>query len=167
VMVAGILSSVTRRMTKDGKAWAQVVLEDLEGSVEVLFFPASYAQVGLQIVEDAIVVITGRVDAREDTIRIIGSDLRLPDLTKGMDGPLRLVMNQQQCRQAIVENLKEILRSHPGVTPVEIQLTFGQQLRTTLPDYRVTPSQGLKSDIKALLGPNAFGDQQVGSSSGR
>ena len=38
--VAGILSSVTRRMTKDGKAWAQVTLEDLEGSVEVLFFPA-------------------------------------------------------------------------------------------------------------------------------
>ncbi|HEX8769040.1 MAG TPA: OB-fold nucleic acid binding domain-containing protein, partial [Jatrophihabitans sp.] len=167
VTVAGILSSVTRRMTKDGKAWAQVVLEDLEGSVEVLFFPASYAEVGLQIAEDAIVVINGRVDAREDTIRIIGSDLRLPDLTKGMDGPLRLVMNQQQCRQAVVENLKEILRAHPGMTPVEIQLTFGQQLRTTLPDYRVTPSQGLMGDIKALLGPNAFGDLQVGSSPGR
>jgi DNA polymerase-3 subunit alpha len=163
VTVAGILSSVTRRMTKDGKAWAQVILEDLEGSVEVLFFPASYAQVGLQICEDAIVVITGRVDAREDTIRIIGSELTLPDLTKGMDGPLRLSMTQQQCRQAIVENLKEILRSHPGVTPVEIQLTFGQQLRTTLPDYGVTPSQGLMGDIKALLGPNAIRDQQVAS----
>jgi DNA polymerase-3 subunit alpha len=163
VTVAGILSSVTRRMTKDGKAWAQVILEDLEGSVEVLFFPASYAQVGLQIVEDAIVVITGRVDAREDTIRIIGSDLTLPDLTKGMDGPLRLAMNQQQCRTAIVENLKEILRSHPGPTPVEIQLTFGQRLRTELPDYRVTPSQGLMGDIKALLGPNALLDQPAGS----
>ncbi len=167
VTVAGILSSVTRRVTKDGKQWAQVVLEDLEGSVEVLFFPASYAQVGLQIAEDAIVVITGRVDAREDTIRIIGSDLSLPDLTKGMDGPLRLVMNQQQCRQAIVENLKEILRSHPGMTPVEIQLTFGQRLRTELPDYRVTPSQGLMGDIKALLGPNAISDQHAGSSAGR
>ncbi|MBV9820837.1 MAG: DNA polymerase III subunit alpha, partial [Actinobacteria bacterium] len=167
VTVAGILSSVTRRMTKDGKAWAQVILEDLEGSVEVLFFPASYAQVGLQIVEDAIVVVAGRVDAREDTIRVIGSDLTLPDLTKGMDGPLRLAMNQQQCRTAIVENLKEILRSHPGMTPVEIQLTFGQKLRTELPDYRVTPSQGLMGDIKALLGPSALLDQPVGSLSAR
>ena len=167
VTVAGILSSVTRRMTKDGKPWAQVVLEDLEGSVEVLFFPASYAQVGLQITEDAIVVVNGRVDAREETIRIIGSDLTLPDLTRGTDGPLRLVMNQAQCRQAIVENLKEILRAHPGMTPVEIQLTFGQQLRTTLPDYRVTPSQGLMGDIKALLGPNAIRDMHVGSSPGR
>ena len=144
-----------------------MVLEDLEGSVEVLFFPASYAQVGMQIAEDAIVVITGRVDAREDTIRIIGSELRMPDLTKGMDGPLLLVMNQQQCQQAIVEHLKEILRSHPGMTPVEIQLTFGQQLRTTLPEYRVTASQGLMGDIKALLGPNALGEQHAGAASGR
>ena len=156
VVLAGILSSVTRRMTKDGKAWAQVVLEDLEGSVEVLFFPASYAQVGMQIAEDAIVVVTGRVDAREETVRIIGADITLPDLTKGADGPVRLLMSQHQCKQNVIENLKEILRSHPGVTPVEIQLNFGQNLRTTLPEYAVTPSQALMGDIKALLGPNAL-----------
>jgi DNA polymerase-3 subunit alpha len=155
VVVAGILSAVTRRMTKDGKPWAQVVLEDLEGSVEVLFFPQSYAQVGLQIAEDAIVVVTGRVDAREDNIRIIGSDISVPDLTKGMDGPLRLAMSQDQCKPAVIQNLKEILRSHPGLTPVEIELTFGQRLRTALPDYAVTPSQGLMGDIKALLGQSA------------
>lgn len=84
-----------------------------------------------------------------------------------MTAPLRLLMNQHQFKQAIVDNLKEILRSHPGMTPVEIQLTFGQQLRTELPDYRVTPSQGLMGDIKALLGPNAISDQQAASSPGR
>jgi DNA polymerase-3 subunit alpha len=156
VTLAGILSSVTRRMTKDGKPWAQVVLEDLEGSVEVLFFPQSYSQVGLQIVEDAIVVITGRVDAREETVRIIGSDLSLPDLTKGLDGPLRLVMNQDQFQPPVIENLREILRSHKGTTPVEIQLNFGQRLRVTLPDFSVAPSQALMGDIKALLGTKAI-----------
>jgi DNA polymerase III subunit alpha len=156
VVVAGILSGVTRRMTKDGKPWAQVVLEDLEGSVEVLFFPQSYAQVGLQIVEDAIVVISGRVDAREETVRIIGSDLSIPDLTKGQDGPVRLAMTEDQCREATTANLREILRSHPGTTPVEVQLTFGQRLRYTLPNYGVTPSRALTSDLKALLGPSAI-----------
>lgn len=156
VVVAGILSSVTRRMTKDGKPWAQVSLEDLEGTVEVLFFPASYAQVGLQIAEDAIVVIKGRVDAREDNIRLIGSELKLPDLSRGQDGPVRLAMNQDQCNEAIIGNLKEILRSHPGTTAVEIELSFGNRLRTTLPNYSVTPSQGLMGDIKALLGTRAI-----------
>ena len=156
VVLAGILSGVTRRMTKDGKPWAQVVLEDLEGSVEVLFFPQSYAQVGMQIAEDAIVVVTGRVDAREETVRIIGSDISIPDLTKGADGPVRLLMDQHQCQEAVIDNLKEILRSHSGVTPVEIKLNFGQNLRYTLPNYGVTPSQALMGDIKALLGPKAL-----------
>ncbi|HTZ45166.1 MAG TPA: hypothetical protein VMB79_15010, partial [Jatrophihabitans sp.] len=124
--------------------------------VEVLFFPQSYAQVGLQIVEDAIVVVKGRVDAREDTVRIIGSELSLPDLTKGMDGPLRLLMSQDQCSPPVIENLKEILRSHPGPTSVEIELNFGQRLRTALPEYGVTPSQALMGDIKALLGTRSI-----------
>ena len=43
------------------------------------------------------------------------------------------------------------------------RVTFGQRLRTELPDYRVTPSQGLMGDIKALLGPNALLDLPVGA----
>jgi DNA polymerase-3 subunit alpha len=156
ITVAGILSSVTRRMTKDGKAWAQVTLEDLEGAVEVLFFPASYAQVGMQIAEDAVVVVKGRVDAREDTIRLIGSDLTLPDLSEGPRGPLRLRINQSQCKPEVTERLREILSSHPGPTEVQVQLTFGNQYRARLPGIGVNPSPALMGDLKALLGPNAL-----------
>ena len=47
VTLAGILSSVNRRVTKAGAPWAQATLEDLDGSIEVMFFPATYAQVAL------------------------------------------------------------------------------------------------------------------------
>ncbi|MFL6161187.1 MAG: DNA polymerase III subunit alpha [Jatrophihabitantaceae bacterium] len=155
VVVAGILSSVTRRMTKDGKPWAQVVLEDLEGSVEVLFFPQSYAQIGLQIVEDAIVVISGRVDAREETVRIIGSELRLPDLSSDPRGPLRLEISRERCNERVIGRLREILESHPGATEVHVELGFGNRLRVALPNYRVAISAALMGDIKELLGASA------------
>jgi DNA polymerase-3 subunit alpha len=154
VTVAGILSSVTRRMTKDGKPWAQVSLEDLEGAVEVLFFPASYAQVGMKISEDAIVVVKGRVDTREETVRIIGSDLTLPDLSKD-ERPLRLVMDKSLCTELATNRLREILASHPGTTDVEIELGFGQHLCVTLPDLRVRKSPALMGDVKALLGQSS------------
>jgi DNA polymerase-3 subunit alpha len=160
VTVAGILSSVTRRMTKDGKAWAQVTLEDLEGSIEVLFFPASYAQVGLQIAEDAIVVIKARVDAREETIRLIGSDLTLPNLSEGPRGPVRLTVDQARATPLVIERLREVLASHPGTTEVHLELGFGHRHVLRLPDHlRVHASQALMGDIKALLGPNAVGGQ--------
>ncbi|MEO6503097.1 MAG: OB-fold nucleic acid binding domain-containing protein, partial [Jatrophihabitantaceae bacterium] len=168
VTVAGILSSVTRRMTKDGKAWAQVSLEDLEGSIEVLFFPASYAQVGLQIAEDAIVVVRGRVDAREDVIRLIGSELSLPNLTEGPRGPVRVTVDQARATPLVIERLREVLASHPGTTEVHLELGFGHRHVMRLPDQlRVHASQALMGDLKALLGPNAVGGQQASSSQGR
>ncbi|MGX7680389.1 DNA polymerase III subunit alpha [Jatrophihabitans sp. DSM 45814] len=157
VTVAGILSSVTRRMTKDGKPWAQVTLEDLEGAVEVLFFPASYLQVGMKVAEDAIVVIKGRVDAREDTIRIIGADLTLPDLSQGPNGPIRLQIAPARCTPPIVERLRDVLRGHPGTTEVHLELVNGDRRHPfKLPDgLRVTASPALMGDLKALLGPNS------------
>jgi DNA polymerase-3 subunit alpha len=157
ITVAGILSSVTRRMTKDGKAWAQVTLEDLEGAVEVLFFPASYAQVGMQIAEDSIVVIKGRVDAREEAIRLIGQDLTLPNLHEGPRGPITVMINRAQCNDMVTGRLREILASHPGMTEVHLELGFGNRHRMRLPDLRVAASPGLMGDLKALLGPNAVG----------
>jgi DNA polymerase III subunit alpha len=157
ITVAGILSSITRRVTKDGKSWAQVTLEDLAGAVEVLFFPASYAQVGLLIAEDAIVVIKGRVDSREDTIRLIGSDLTLPDLTQGVRGPLLLTVPPARCTPPVVERLKEVLAGHPGTTEVHLELVTGERRhRLRLADgLRVTASAALMGDLKALLGPNS------------
>jgi DNA polymerase III subunit alpha len=154
VTVAGILSGVTRRMTKDGKPWAQVTLEDLEGSVEVLFFPTSYAQVGMKIAEDAIVVVKGRVDGREDTIRMIGSDLTLPDLSQGPSGPVRLQIAPNRCTPPVVERLREVLGQHPGTTEVHLELINGDRRhRLKLPDgLRVTASPALMGDLKALLG---------------
>lgn len=156
IVIAGILSSVTRRMTKDGKPWAQVTLEDLEGAVEVLFFPASYAQVGMQIAEDAIVVVKGRVDAREETVRVIGSDISLPNLSEGPRGPIRITVEQARVTPPVIERLREVLASHPGTTEVQLELGFGHRHVMRLPDHlRVQPSQALMGDLKALLGQGA------------
>src|SRR5215207_9974345 len=91
VTISGILSSVLRRVNKAGAPWASAVLEDLEGSVEVLFFPQTYAQVAVSIGEDAIVVVKGRLDRREDVAKLIASDVSVPDLTGpqwGTRGPV-------------------------------------------------------------------------------
>ena len=40
-----------RRITKQGRAWASATLEDLDGAVEVLFFPNTYELVGQYLAE--------------------------------------------------------------------------------------------------------------------
>jgi DNA polymerase-3 subunit alpha len=155
VTLAGILSSVTRRVTKAGAPWAQATLEDLEGSIEVMFFPATYAQVALSVAEDAIVSVKGRTDAREDTIKLIASDLQVLDTTAAPRGPLRLRLEANKCTPPVVSRLKDVLAAHPGATEVHLHL-----VSTNSPDlvlqHRVTPSPALMGDLKALLGPSAI-----------
>ncbi len=115
VTLAGILSGVQRRITKQGKAWASATLEDLAGGVEALFFPNTYEVIGQYIAEDAIVVVKGRVDRRDDTPRIMAMDMSMPDITAADQGrqPVTLAMPVNRCTPPLVERLKR----DPGDPP--------------------------------------------------
>ncbi|HEY7101645.1 MAG TPA: DNA polymerase III subunit alpha [Mycobacteriales bacterium] len=158
IVLAGILSSVLRRVNKAGVPWASAVLEDLEGSVEVLFFPQTYAQVAVNVAEDAIVVVKGRVDRREDVAKLIASELSVPDLSDGPRGPVVVLLQAARCTPPVVERLKEVLATHPGTTEVQLQLVNGDR-RTALrvaDGYRVAATPALMGDLKALLGPTCL-----------
>jgi DNA polymerase III subunit alpha len=157
--LAGILSSVNRRVTKAGAPWANAVLEDLEGSIEVMFFPATYAQVALTIAEDAIVSIKGRTDAREDTVKLIASDISVLNTdVEAARGPVVVTMAPARCTPPMVDRLKDVLATHPGTTEVHLRLVNGdrQHLLRLGDGYRVKPSAALMGDLKALLGPTAI-----------
>jgi DNA polymerase-3 subunit alpha len=158
VVVGGLLSSVTRKVTKQGNAWATVQLEDLEGAIEVMFFPATYASAAVHLVEDAVVLVRGRVDKRDDTPKLIASDLTVPDLSIGPRGPVTVSLPTPRCTPPVVERLKEVLRAHPGTTEVHLQLVSGGKATVVRLDdgHRVTSNPSLFADLKALLGPGCL-----------
>ncbi|HWG60650.1 MAG TPA: DNA polymerase III subunit alpha [Streptosporangiaceae bacterium] len=159
VTVGGILSGVQRKVTKQGNPWAAATLEDLGGAIEVLFFPASYQQCSLLLAEDAIVLVKGRLDRREDAPKLIAQDVSTPDLTAGGSGPFVVSMPVQRCVPPVVDRLREVLTTHPGLAEVHLKLCNGQ--RTTIvrldDKLRVKPSPALHADLKQLLGPACVG----------
>ncbi len=154
IVVGGILSSVTRKMTKQGNPWALVVLEDLEGAVEVMFFPQSYVNAAVHLVEDAVVLVRGRVDKRDEMPKIIGNEITVPDLSVGPRGPVVVSIPTPRCTPPVVERFKEVLAAHPGTTDVHLQLVgAGRTTLVKLDDrLRVTATPALFADLKALLG---------------
>jgi DNA polymerase-3 subunit alpha len=81
VTVGGILAAVNRRVNRNGEPWASAQLEDLAGGIEVLFFPRTYAAVGTDLRDDAIVLVKARVSRREDRPTLVAADLVVPDLS--------------------------------------------------------------------------------------
>jgi DNA polymerase-3 subunit alpha len=160
LILTGILTGVNRRVTKAGLPWASATLEDLDGSIEVMFFPSTYAKVSLDVAEDAIVAVKGHTDAREDTVKFIASDLTQLDTTttQAPRGPVQVTMPLNRCTPPMVERLKDVLATHPGLTDVHLTLVNGErtQILRLQDGYRVTPSAALMGDLKALLGPAAI-----------
>jgi DNA polymerase-3 subunit alpha len=160
VKIGGILSGVTRKVTKKGDAWAAATLEDLGGAIEVLFFPNSYQLYATAIADDAVVIVKGKVDMREDVPKLIAMDLTIPDLTTGSDGstPIVLQLLVTKCVPPVVEQLRDVLRTHPGTTEVHLKLRGNQKTTVMRLDdkLRVTPGPALHADLKQLLGPSCI-----------
>ncbi len=155
VTVGGILSGVARKVTKQGNTWAAATLEDLEGAIEVLFFPSTYQQFMTLILDDAIVVVKGRLDRREEAPKLIAMEVSVPELPSGELGPFVVSLPEARCVAPVVERLREVLRTHPGPTEVHLRLMSGSHARVMRLDdkLRVRPSPSLLADLKQLLGP--------------
>jgi len=157
--IAGIIAGLQRKITKQGNPWAIATIEDLEGSIDAMFFPATYQLCGTHLAEDTLVTVKGRLDKREEAPRLVAQELTVLDLDdQGPNrGPLVINLPLLKTSPPLVGRLTEILGAHPGTTDVHIRL--GGTGRTTLlqvaDTYRVAPSPALLGEIKELLGPNA------------
>jgi DNA polymerase-3 subunit alpha len=158
VTVSGLVTSVQRKITKRGDAWAMVTLEDLEGAIDVLLFPSAYQLSSTLLNEDAIVTVRGRLSRSKDQPELHGQEVTLPDLSDGPSGPVVISLPSTRCTPPVVEQLKDVLGTHPGVTEVRLRLmTKSSTTVMRLDDrLRVTPTPALFADLKALLGPSCL-----------
>jgi DNA polymerase III subunit alpha len=153
-----MISGLQRKMTKAGNPWAIATVEDLDGAVEVLFFPQAYQTVSTMLAEDLVVVVRGRLNRRDEVPTLYAAELTIPDVTEGPRGPVVIAMPLARCTPPVAERLKDVLATHPGVTEVHLRLTqSGKATVMRLDDrLRVTAGPALFGELKQLLGPSCL-----------
>ncbi len=158
VTISGLITSVQRKITKRGDAWAMVTVEDLEGGIDVLLFPSAYQLASTLLTEDAIVTVKGRLSRSKDQPELHGQEVSIPDLADGPSGPVVITMPSTRCTMPVVEQLKDVLGTHPGVTEVRLRLMTKTSTTVMKLDdrLRVAASPALFADLKALLGPHCL-----------
>ncbi len=159
VTIGGIISGLQRKMTKQGNAWAIATVEDLAGSIDCMFFPATYQLVSTQLVEDTVVFVKGRLDKREDVPRLVAMEMMVPDLSEAsVDAPVTITIPTVKVTPPLVEKLGEVLTHHRGSTEVRIKLQGARKTTVLRLDrHRVTADPALFGDLKVLLGPSCLG----------
>ncbi|HET6668084.1 MAG TPA: DNA polymerase III subunit alpha, partial [Intrasporangium sp.] len=158
ITISGLVTAVQRKITKRGDNWAMVTLEDLDGAIDVLLFPSAYQLASTLLVEDAIITVKGRLSRSKDQPEVHAQEVSVPDLTDGPAGPVVLSLPSTRCTAPVVEQLKEVLATHPGVTEVQLRLLSRNSTTVLRLDdrLRVTPTPALFADLKQLLGPGCL-----------
>ena len=158
VTICGLVTSLQRKMSKNGNPWAAVTLEDIDGSLEVLFFGETYLSYATVLAEDAVVTVRGRVRRRDEAVQLQAVEVSLPDVSAADARPVTITMPVSRCTPPVVERLREILAEHPGVTQVNLRLTQpGRATVMRLEDtLRIERTPALFGDLKALLGPGCL-----------
>ena len=122
VTIAGMITSVTRKTSRRGDIWAVITVEDLEASIEVLLFPKAYDAVATVLATDTVVKVKGRVKVDDETVMLNASELSLPDVSEAPSGPVVISLPAVRCTPAVLDQLREVLAHHPGMTEVRIRL---------------------------------------------
>jgi len=153
-----MIARLEKRYNKAGKPWATFMLEDFSGSIETLVFSNKYERLCDILADDAIVLVKGRLDLKENTRKFLADEVK--PLPRGSMKPECLVLSVEASRftEEMVGRIKEILVEHAGEVPVRLRLrNNGEEAHVIKLGelYSVDTSGDLMVRLKSLLGEAA------------
>jgi len=157
VTIGGIIMRLKNTVTKkSNEKMAIVMLEDLEGAVEVLVFPSAYQNYGKYVHKDAIVFVRGRLSLREERPKIIADEvIPLEQAQQKYATGIIIKLFTTGLEEEQLNSLKDILSKHPGETPVylDLNLPHGQHVLMELGrDFCAQPKEELIGQIQEMFG---------------
>ena len=158
--IGGVLTRLVKKFTKKGDLYFNGVLEDLKGSVEVNIWPQTVQNTAPGLIEeDQIVLIKGRVETDDETVKVAALEIIQPDLS-GAVTPLKIRMAASACTPDRLEELKTILSSHPGPSPVLLHLSSQKSVKVVKlgAGFSVELRNGLFAELKTVFGAQAVLD---------
>lgn len=155
--VGGIVSKVDKKFTRARKEpMAVIQIEDIEGAVEAVVFPAPYQEYQSLLVEGTPVMVCGQVDKKEDTVKLKVYEIyALDQVPRWFTDRISLHLPAAQAQSEALLAIKNLLKSAPGPVPVVFCLQFqkgAEVFVNTERAYNVNPSQTLIRELQRLLG---------------
>lgn len=118
VKIGGVISSISKKITKNNKQMAFITLDDLFGSIEVVIFPNAYEKYKSCIKEEEVVVINGKASISEERISILcDSIISCSEIEESRS---TLWIKIPKDKELGPEDAAMITKKYPGYSPVVI-----------------------------------------------
>jgi DNA polymerase-3 subunit alpha len=165
VRVGGLVSGFQKRFTKKTQEpMGTFRLERLDGAVDVVAFPATFNAYGVYLKDDAPIMLCGAV-GRDDRLgqqqlKITAQEIySLADAPRHFTESVRVHLPEHQATPENLLRLKELIRQHPGQTPLNIVvlLPSGEKVYVTAhATLQVAPNETFLRAVQHLLGEDSL-----------
>ena len=159
VALCGVLVGVARRRTKEGKPWASLQIEDLEGAIEAMVFSTQFDRLNTSLIEDKAVLVRGLVLPEEsgppkiniqDIVPLDVARVNLPSVIS-----IRVPVNGTGSADRATA-LEALFRSKPGQSEVRLRLEKPRDFSVILDvAAKVRPDKAFRAEVARICGPEA------------
>ncbi len=153
VIICGILSSNKILYTKNNRQMAFGVLEDLYGSVELVFFPTVFEKYANIINIDGIYKVKGKVSLKEnEKPKILVNDIA--HITKVKKIYIKIPKDKTALDNVVINKVKELSTINPGENPVYIFYEENSKVKILNREYWIDLNEEVKEKLIASFGKN-------------
>jgi DNA polymerase-3 subunit alpha len=159
--VGGIVAACRQLKTRKGDRMAVFTLEDAQGGVEIVVFPDAYQRAASLIEEGTLVLVRGKLERDEETVRILAAEIVPLDAVRERIAREVAIHLRQPADRGTLETLGEIFSRHRGDRKVSFEVETGSpphRLRVKVDvgsQIRVRPSSSLIAEVEQVVGPGA------------
>jgi DNA polymerase-3 subunit alpha len=133
-------------------------LEDLKGQIEVLVFPKAYESCQGELETERVVMVTGRVEADEDRVRLIADGVGpLDNMRERQVDAVQVRLDAAALDDESVERLRKAISAHPGSAQLYFDVDRPGAYQLTLraePALGVSACKELRQALEEVVGPN-------------
>jgi DNA polymerase III subunit alpha len=154
VKIAGSISAFDKKLTrKEGKPFAILSVEDFTGSVEVMVWAEIFAKTAKEIDKGKIVAITGKLDKRDDGVRIVANEIG-PLAPRKSVKSLTIDIPMEKADEQRLIAIRDLVRQFPGIQPLYLRFRSidGQEVRLKASsDFSVQDEEAFRARLDDLL----------------
>ncbi len=154
---AGLALSVEAKPTKSGKMMGTFVLEDLDGSCEVVLFPQAFEQYRDMLADDAVVRVRAKLEESDRGRKLIAQEIMQFDGSAFSRPPERLQVRvgASALRNGRSAKLKEIVAHYPGRDLIELKVAEDSTTKTFHIGGVNLNASGIHAELTELFGVDA------------
>ena len=158
VRIAGMVSSVRILPIKNGpnagKKMARFVLEDLDGQVPVTCFARAFESAKDRIVEDAIVFLSGRLDAKSEERALLLDQIEPAiEVVRREVAGVVLHLHGNLATEGNLDRIEQVVERHRGQQHLHFDVDDGDDCFRVRAEQGVRVSDELLDELALLVGP--------------